>query len=164
MAATPTTASPRPGDAGAGTRARRQPGVRLSDRTAGDGAVGTVTIHDTAGNRHAVSAAAIATEVCVAVMGSNAALADWLSVARSQPGRWLAGTELPSPRSERLVLDLAYVIERARQAWGRESALRAWLSGNDALLDDAPPLEVVRRGDTGIVLKAIDAHLAGSYA
>ncbi|CAN5800538.1 hypothetical protein BH24ACT5_BH24ACT5_23380 [soil metagenome] len=108
--------------------------------------------------------AVIATEVCVSALGSNAALADWLGVVRSQPGRWLSGQERLAPRSERLVLDLAYVVDRARQVWGRDAALRGWLVGSDALLDGARPLDVVRCGDAANVVKAIDGHLAGSYA
>jgi len=137
--------------------------VRLSPRTQSNSARGSVTIETNDGTRHAVALAVIATEVCVSVLGSSAALGEWLGVARSQPGKWLSGQERPSPHSERLVLDLAYVIERARQVWGHDAALRGWLSGSEPLLDGATPLDVVHGGDAPSVVKAIDGHLAGSY-
>lgn len=138
--------------------------VRLSSRTEQDDSPGTVVFESNDGTRHGVAPGVIATEVCVSVLGSSSALADWLGVARSQPGRWLSGRERLSPRSERLVLDLAYVIDRARQVWGRDAALQGWLAGNDPLLDGASPLDVVRCGDALSVVQAIDGHLAGSYA
>jgi len=137
--------------------------VRLSLRTQSNAARGSVTIESDDGTRHGVAPAVIATEVCVSVLGSSAALGEWLGVARSQPGKWLSGQEHPSPHSERLVLDLAYVIERARQVWGHDGALRGWLTGSEPLLDGATPLDVVHGGDAPGVVKAIDGHLAGSY-
>lgn len=142
---------------------RRRGVVRLSPRTPSNSARSSVTIESSDGIRHAVAFAVISTEVCVSALGSSAALGEWLGVARSQPGKWLSGQEHPSPRSERLVLDLAYVIERARQVWGHDAALRGWLAGSEPLLDGATPLDVVHGGDAPSVVKAIDGHLAGSY-
>lgn len=144
--------------------ARNRGVVRLSSLTEKNESPGTVRIESDNGTRHAIAPAVIATEVCVSVLGSYTALADWLGVARSQPGRWLSGEERLSPRSERLVLDLAYVIDRARQVWGHDTALQGWLVGSEPLLDGAPPLDAVRSGDVSSVVKAIDGHLAGSYA
>jgi len=62
------------------------------------------------------------------------------------------------------LINLAYVIERARQVWAREEARQAWLLGSDALLDGERPLDMVGAGDVSSGIEAIDAHLAGSYA
>lgn len=138
--------------------------MRLSARTEHVDFRGLVAIETVDGTRHGVAPAVISTAVCVAALGTSTALAVWLGVPSRQPGRWLSCQEHPSPRSERLVLDLAYVIERARQVWARDEALQAWLSGCDALLEGERPLDVVGAGGVSSVIEAIGAHLAGSYA
>lgn len=139
-------------------------GVGLSHWTELDHHRGVVRFQNPDGICHSVPTVVVATEICVTALGSQTALAEWLGVARHQPGRWLAGSMQPSQASRRLVIDLAYVISRARQLWQFDSALRAWLSGSEPLLDGAAPLDVVRFGHPTAVVDAIDAHLAVSYA
>ena len=137
-------------------------GIRLSDTN--PGSLHVALFQTDTGPERSASRGAIAASACLAVLGTYTALAQWLGVARSQPGRWLSGREQMSKHSERLVTDLAYIIDRSRQVWHSEEAVRNWLTGSDPLLDGASPLDAVRLGDVAAVVKAVDGQLAGSYA
>lgn len=95
--------------------------------------------------------------------GSKSEAARLLGVSRTQPGRWLSGQELPSPISERRLLDLDYVLARLEQAWD-PSLATDWLESPNPFLDDSPPIDVLQREGPARVIAAIDAELAGSYA
>jgi uncharacterized protein (DUF2384 family) len=104
-------------------------------------------------------AAARATDV----FGSQSGLASWIGVSRSQPGKWISGTERPSSRAASLNLDLAYVAERALGVWGTLDAVREWLWGHEPILDDARPLDVLKAEGPKRLIEALDAQLAGSF-
>ena len=96
-------------------------------------------------------------------LGSAATLAELLRVNRSQTTRWRNGTDLPSPMMSRLLLDVDHIFARTRMLWGKDAAL-AWLTGNNAFLGGARPVDVLRSRGTRDVLDALDAELAGSFA
>ena len=104
-------------------------GVRLSARTETRATRGLVTIKTGDGTRHGVAPAVTSTAVCVAMLGTSTALAAWLGVPSHQPGRWLSSQQCPSPRSKRMVVDLAYVIARAQQVWGARGCAAGMVAG-----------------------------------
>lgn len=116
------------------------------------------------GEELSVSTVAVAVAQCAEVLGSQSALASWLGVARSQPGRWLVGKEYPSPVAAGLLLDLAYVAARGRRTWSTATAVRSWLTGSEPLLDGAVPLDVLKRDGPRRLIAALDAEMAGSFA
>ena len=96
-------------------------------------------------------------------LGSQAKLADWVGVGRSQTTRWVDGATQPSADAERAVTDLEFIISRARMVWD-DSVLPDWLNGRNAFLDGATPLEMIRLGRTSEVLDAISGDETGVYA
>ena len=99
----------------------------------------------------------------VAMFGSKSALADYLGVARTQPGRWIKGAENPSARAGRLLADADYVWGRATASMGEEAA-RIWLNSSSAFLHGATPLSWLKQHGPAEVIGALDATEAGSYA
>ncbi len=96
-------------------------------------------------------------------LGSNAKTAEFLGVARSQPGKWLAGHERPNPRARRLIRDLEYVWDRMTDDRSPEAA-HIWLRSANAFLGGATPLTWLKSRGPDDVIAAIDAEEAGSYA
>ncbi len=96
-------------------------------------------------------------------LGSKSKAAEYLGVARSQPGKWMAGDENPNPRARRLIHDFDYV-------WGRLTDDRApevaelWLSSPNAFLNGTTPITWMRTRGAEDVVGAIDAEEAGSFA
>lgn len=98
-----------------------------------------------------------------AALGSQAKLATFVGVSRSQATRWAEGETEPSPDAARAVTDLEFIVARARMVWD-DAALRDWLEGHNAFLDGATPLEMIRAGRTAEVLDAITGDESGVYA
>ena len=96
-------------------------------------------------------------------LGSKARAAEYLGVARSQPGKWLTGEESPNPRARRLIQDFDYV-------WGRlidersPAVAELWLASPNAFLNGATPIGWMRVRGAEDVVGAIDAEEAGSFA
>lgn len=101
-------------------------------------------------------------ERLVAVFGNNA-LARILGVAPSQPTRWRSGKEAISPANRRRVADLDHVVERLLlELWPDQAG--EWLTGPNAHLGGAAPLDVLALRGAAPVLEAIDALSAGAFA
>lgn len=96
-------------------------------------------------------------------LGSYAKTADFLGVARSQPGRWLSGEERPNPRARRLIQDLEYVWDRLTDDRPADAA-HIWLRSSNAFLKGATPITWLKTRGAEEVIVAIDAEEAGSYA
>jgi uncharacterized protein (DUF2384 family) len=106
---------------------------------------------------------AVRTGFLIDTLGSQAALARLLQVSTSQPSRWRAGEESPSPEHGRELLDLDHVMARATLLWSAKTAL-GWLIGANSFLEGARPIDVLRLRGSGEVIAALDAEMAGSYA
>lgn len=96
-------------------------------------------------------------------LGSKARAAEYLGVARSQPGKWLTGEESPNPRARRLIQDFDYVWGRLIDERSPEVA-ELWLGSPNAFLDGATPITWMRVRGAEDVVGAIDAEEAGSFA
>lgn len=97
------------------------------------------------------------------VLGSKAEAARYFDVARSQPGRWINGTERPNPRARRLIQDLDYVWDRLTDE-RRPEAANIWLRSPNAYLNGVAPLSWLKARGAEEIIAAIDAEEAGSYA
>ncbi|WP_022868184.1 transcriptional regulator [Schaalia vaccimaxillae] len=97
------------------------------------------------------------------ILGNQSKLAEWLGVSRSQATRWTSGQTEPTYAAQRAIIDLEFIIARARMVWD-ENTVVDWLSGSNAFLSGASPLEMIRRDRTSEVLEAIVADEIGVYA
>ncbi|MGI8575193.1 MAG: antitoxin Xre/MbcA/ParS toxin-binding domain-containing protein [Egibacteraceae bacterium] len=95
--------------------------------------------------------------------GGATSVARMLRVARSQPGRWVRGTEQPSARSTRHLVDLDYVVSRLAQLYEPATAT-TWIASPNAFLNGARPIDVLLTEGPAEVIAAIDASVAGSFA
>jgi uncharacterized protein (DUF2384 family) len=97
------------------------------------------------------------------LFGSNASLARYLGVARSQPGRWIGSRERPNAVAVRRIKDLEYVWDRATDEMAPQDAAR-WLEAPNPFLAGATPLTaLLDRGPAGVI-GALDAYAADVYA
>ena len=103
------------------------------------------------------------TEYLIATLGSGQAVADLLGVSRGQPSKWRTGQETPGPDASRQLIDLDHVLARAMMLWPADVAVD-WLKGNNAFLEGARPIDVLRTRGSKDVIEALDATLAGSFA
>lgn len=99
----------------------------------------------------------------VAVLGSQAAVAEWVGVPARRVGRWPRGQSALEPEQRAAVSALSFVAERAGLVWDRR-VVPDWLAGPNDFLGGATPLQVVLRGAVADVLQALEAEAAGVYA
>lgn len=98
----------------------------------------------------------------VAELGSQARVAQALDVDRSRVTRWLADEE-PDPDNLIKLESVEFVLGRLLRSYRRETALK-WLFGFNAHLGDARPIDLLARGRTWEVIRAIEADETGAYA
>lgn len=110
-----------------------------------------------------LSFAAQRTEFLISAVGSGAALADVLGVARSQPTRWRKGQESPSPQTARELVDLDHVMARALMLFPQPVAMD-WLTSANSYLDGSRPIDVLRTRGSSEIIDALDATMAGAFA
>lgn len=101
--------------------------------------------------------------VVTEAFGSKSKAAEFLGVARSQPGKWLSGEERPHPRARRQIQDFDYVWDRLTDDRPVDAAL-VWLSSANAFLSGATPLTWLKTRSAEAVIVAIDAEESGSFA
>lgn len=97
-------------------------------------------------------------------LGSKSQLAALLNVAASQPTRWISGEEMPNAENARALIDLDHVVARARLLWSNDEVVKSWLTGHNAFLGGARPVDVITIEGTGPVIDALDQELAGGFA
>lgn len=100
----------------------------------------------------------------VEALGGVTAASRILQVSKSQPSRWRAGIESPSPAKARELLDLDHVIARAELMWGDGQVVLDWLTGSNSHLGGATPLNVIRTRGVTEVIEALDEEMSGAYA
>ncbi len=110
---------------------------------------------------HSVAPAKVSSGV--ELFGTKTGLAQYLGVAKTQPGRWIEGAEVPTPVTARLVTDLDYVWDRITTDMGDQAA-GIWVRSANAYLDGASPLDWLKVHGPSQVIAALDAAEAGSYA
>ena len=97
-------------------------------------------------------------------LGSRARLADALGVSDSQPTRWIRGEDSPNAENARAIVDLEFVVARARLLWSDDETVNLWLYGRNAFLGGARPIDVIMTRGVSPVVDALDQEMAGAFA
>ena len=97
-------------------------------------------------------------------LGSRTRLADALGVSDSQPTRWIRGEDSPNAENARAIVDLEYVVARARLLWSDDKTVNLWLNGRNAFLGGARPIDVIMTRGVSPVVDALDQEMAGAFA
>ena len=95
--------------------------------------------------------------------GSDAELAAWLSVDRSQLSRYRRGRQQPGSEAGWRLTGLHAVVQALRQVL-EPDAVGDWLLGVNAHLNHQRPLDVLHEGRVAEVMAAVEAERVGSFA
>lgn len=87
-------------------------------------------------------------------------IANAASVSPATVSRWSAGEAFPRPKTQLLISDLRYVVDRLAEFYSPEET-RIWLYAKHPLLKGERAIDLVNAGRTDEVLAIIEA-LSGS--
>jgi hypothetical protein len=94
---------------------------------------------------------------------SDAELADWLGVDRSQLSRYRRGHQRPGSDVGWRLTGLQAVVVALRQVLETD-AVADWLLGVNTHLNHQRPLDLLREGRVAEVMHAVEAERTGSFA
>ena len=83
-------------------------------------------------------------------------LANITQVSPATVSRWAAGKAAPHPRTQLVISDLRYVVDRLAEFYTPEET-RLWLYARHPLLDGARPIDLIHVGGADRVLAVIDS-------
>lgn len=89
-------------------------------------------------------------------------IANITDVSPPTVSRWAAGEARPQLRTQTVIADLRYVVERLSDFYTPEEA-RLWLHARHALLNGERAIDLIRNDRTQEVLAVIDRLEAGAY-
>jgi uncharacterized protein (DUF2384 family) len=76
--------------------------------------------------------------------------------------RWSAGSALPHPKTQLLISDLRYVVDRLAEFYSPEET-RIWLYSKHRLLDGERAIDLIHNFHTDKVLGIIESLDQGTY-
>ena len=86
---------------------------------------------------------------------SGVDVANIAKVSKATVSRWSAGTAAPHPKTQLLLSDLRYVVDRLGEFYTPEET-RVWLYARNDLLDGETAMALIHHGRTDEVLQAIE--------
>jgi transcriptional regulator with XRE-family HTH domain len=89
-------------------------------------------------------------------------VANVAAVSPATVSRWTSGTSLPHPRTQLLISDLRYVVDRLAEFYSPDET-RLWLYSKHRLLDGGRPIDLIHDGRADEVLAIIESLDAGAY-
>ena len=89
-------------------------------------------------------------------------VANIAAVSPATVSRWTAGKALPHPKTQLLISDLRYVVDRLSEFYSPEET-RIWLYSKHRLLDGQRPIDMINQGQADKVLSVIESLDAGTY-
>lgn len=92
---------------------------------------------------------------------SSDELAQLIGVAERQVRNWSAGANSPSGRNRDRLLELHYVVGLLRDVYTHEGA-EIWLHGRKRSLNGRRPIDLLKDGESDVVLDAIERLRAGA--
>lgn len=82
-------------------------------------------------------------------------VANIAKVSKATVTRWSAGTHSPQPRTQLVLSDLRYVVDKLAEFYTRDE-IRVWLNSRNELLDGRRAIDLIHDGQTDVVLEAIE--------
>ncbi|MEX2124523.1 MAG: antitoxin Xre/MbcA/ParS toxin-binding domain-containing protein [Woeseia sp.] len=86
---------------------------------------------------------------------SGVDVANIAKVSKATVSRWSAGTAAPHPKTQLILSDLRYVVDRLAEFYTPDET-RLWLHARNDLLDGATAIELIREERTDEVLQALE--------
>ena len=92
----------------------------------------------------------------------GADVANIAAVSPATVSRWTSGKALPHPKTQLVISDLRYVIDRLAEFY-TPGETRMWLYSRHRLLDGKRPIDLIQTGQAEAVLGVIESLDQGTY-
>src|SRR5260370_27878325 len=92
----------------------------------------------------------------------GADLANIASVSPATVSRWTSGKALPHPRTQLLISDLRYVVDRLAEFYSPDET-RIWLYSKHPLLNGERAIDLINQGRTADILSVIESLDESTY-
>src|SRR5665213_350667 len=89
-------------------------------------------------------------------------VANIADVSPATVSRWTSGTSFPHPKTQLLISDLRYVVERLAELYDPDET-RLWLYSKHRLLDGERAIDLIHAGRADEVLAVIESLNEGAY-
>jgi transcriptional regulator with XRE-family HTH domain len=89
-------------------------------------------------------------------------VANIASVSPATVSRWTSGASFPHPKTQLLISDLRYVVDRLAELYDPEET-RVWLYSRHRLLNGERAIDLIHGGRADEVLTIIESLNEGSY-
>lgn len=89
-------------------------------------------------------------------------LANITEVSQATVSRWISGKASPHPKTQLVISDLKYVVDRLADFYTPEET-RIWLYAKHPLMDGARAIDLIHDGHTDRVLTVIESLSDGTY-
>jgi transcriptional regulator with XRE-family HTH domain len=89
-------------------------------------------------------------------------VANIAAVSPATVSRWTAGTASPHPKTQLLIADLRYIVDRLSEFYTPEET-RLWLYSKHRLLDGARAIDLINQGNADKVLAVIESLDEGTF-
>jgi transcriptional regulator with XRE-family HTH domain len=89
-------------------------------------------------------------------------VANIAAVSPATVSRWTAGTASPHPKTQLLIADLRYIVDRLSEFYTPEET-RLWLYSKHRLLDDERAIDLINQGNADKVLAVIESLDEGTF-
>ncbi|HEV7881270.1 helix-turn-helix transcriptional regulator [Bradyrhizobium sp.] len=89
-------------------------------------------------------------------------VANITSVSPATVSRWTAGKALPHPKTQLVISDLRYVVDRLAEFYTPDET-RLWLYSKHRLLNGVRAIDLINQGDADKVLAVIESLDEASY-
>jgi hypothetical protein len=89
-------------------------------------------------------------------------VANIAAVSPATVSRWTSGKAFPHPKTQLLISDLRYVVDRLAEFYSPDET-RIWLYAKHRLLDGRRAIDLIHDGHADQVLAVIESLDAGAY-
>ncbi len=89
-------------------------------------------------------------------------LANITDVSQATVSRWAAGKASPHPKTQLVMSDLRYVVDRLAEFYTPEET-RIWLYAKHPLMEGARAIDLIHAGGADRVLEVIESLTDGTY-
>ncbi|QKS00785.1 hypothetical protein F9288_15010 [Sphingomonas sp. CL5.1] len=89
-------------------------------------------------------------------------VANIAAVSPATVSRWTSGASFPHPKTQLLISDLRYVVDRLAELYDPEET-RVWLYSKHRLLNGERAIDLIHSGRADEVLTVIESLNEGSY-